>query len=171
MSCVRFWVAGVGGGCGCTVVGWCIVRHGVRSCFSLCLYNSFLPFDRTNSALCSEHAHQQKERSPGAMNSQVFFFHGVNNEGTPSQGLTYKRIYFFYVHKKEFGTQLKQNNDWGHEAFRQKSFLCVSCIVCTAAEDASPRRRSASYNFAWLTCLHSAPAAHFQTCQAAYRQK
>lgn len=48
---------------------------------------------------------------------------------------------------------------------------CVSCIVCTAAEDASPQRLSASHNFVWLTCLHSAPAPHFQMCQAAYGQK
>lgn len=66
--------------------------------------------------------------------------------------------FIFHVHKKEnIGTELKQNNDWGHKAFfflfllcridfflyPQKSFSCpwhISCIIFKTAEEHNPTR-------------------------------
>lgn len=129
------------------------VTHRVFTTLSFCL--------STQTVLCSQ-AEGTSFRNQELLSH---FFNGVNNDGTPSQGLTYKRIYFSCAQKKNLEHNLNRTMIEAMRLFDRNPFIPpwrVSCIVCTAAEDASPQRLSASYNFVWLTCLHSAPRLIFR---------
>ncbi len=100
---------------------------------------------------------------PRTLNSGSFSY-GVNNEWTPSQRLTYKRIYFSCAQRR-IGTELKQNNDWGHEAFcvdfhQRILFMSVTHLLYQLYNSRRPiflQRCSASYSedLAWMTVAHT----------------